>query len=47
LKVAARVEISARRLLFHLAGNDPYAERFRAVREHVMNPAIPETAGAG
>jgi Transposase DDE domain group 1 len=47
LKVAARVVTSARRVVFHLAGSYPYAERFRAVLERVMSPVIPARAGAG
>jgi Transposase DDE domain group 1 len=47
LKVAARVVVSARRIVFHLASSYPYAERFRAVFERVLNPVIPARAGAG
>ena len=47
LKVAARVVVSARRVVFHLASSYPYAERFRAVFERVMSPVIPARAGAG
>jgi Transposase DDE domain group 1 len=47
LKVAARVVVSARRIVFHLASSYPYAERFRAVLEYVISPAIPGRAGVG
>ena len=47
LKVAARVVVSARRVVFHLASSYPYAERFRAVFERVMSPAMPGRAGIG
>jgi hypothetical protein len=36
LKVAARVVVSARRLIFHLASSYPYQEAFRAVYERVI-----------
>jgi hypothetical protein len=45
LKVAARVVVSARRVVFHLASSYPYAERFRAVFDRVMNPAMPGKVG--
>jgi hypothetical protein len=47
LKVAARVVVSARRVVFHLASSYPYAERFRAVFDRVMNPAMPGKVGTG
>src|SRR4051812_5569097 len=47
LKVAARVVISARRVVFHLASCYPYAERFRAVLGRVMSPAMPGRVGIG
>jgi hypothetical protein len=47
LKLAARVVVSARRVVFHLASSYPYAERFRAVLERVMNPVIPARTGVG
>jgi hypothetical protein len=47
LKVAARVVVSARRVVFHLASSYPYAERFRAVLMHVMSPAMPGRVGIG
>jgi hypothetical protein len=47
LKVAVRVVVSARRVVFHLASSYPYAERFRAVFDRVMNSVIPARAGAG
>ena len=45
--VAARVVVSARRVVFHLAGSYPYAERFRAIFLRVMNPAMPGKVGIG
>ncbi|HEX3447887.1 MAG TPA: IS1380 family transposase, partial [Isosphaeraceae bacterium] len=47
LKVAARVVITARRVVFHLASSYPFQDRFRAVFERVMCPPIPRSAGAG
>jgi len=47
LKVAARVVISARRVVFHLASSYPYADRFRTIFEHVKNPMMPGRAGVG
>ena len=47
LKVAARVVVSARRVVFHLATSYPFADRFRAVFERVMGPVIPGRAGVG
>jgi hypothetical protein len=47
LKVAARVVVSARRVVFHLAGSYPYAERFRAAFERVLRPAMPGRVGVG
>jgi hypothetical protein len=47
LKVAARVVVSARRVVFHLASSYPYAERFTAVVHRVMNPAMPGRIGIG
>lgn len=47
LKVAARVVVSARRVVFHLATSYPWAERFQAVFERVMSPVIPGRAGVG
>jgi hypothetical protein len=47
LKVAARVVVSARRVVFHLASSYPYAERFRAVFERILRPAMPERVGVG
>ena len=44
---AARVVVSARRVVFHLASSYPYAERFRAVLMHVMSPALPGRVGIG
>jgi hypothetical protein len=47
LKVAARVVVSARRVVFHLASSYPYAERFRAAFERVMSAAMPGRVGIG
>ena len=47
LKVAARVVVSARRIVFHLATSYPWAARFRVVFERVLNPVIPGRAGVG
>jgi hypothetical protein len=47
LKVAARVVITARRVVFHLASSYPFQDRFRAVFERVMSPPIPRSAGTG
>jgi hypothetical protein len=47
LKVAARVVISARRVVFHLASSYPFGERFRAVFERVMSLPISRRAGVG
>ena len=45
-KVAARVEITARRVVFHLAGSYPYQEVFRRVQARVLGvPAV--TPGTG
>ncbi len=38
-KVAARVVVSARRVVFHLASSYPYREVFRAVYERLTGPA--------
>src|SRR6516164_6851761 len=47
LKVAARVVVSARRVVFHLASSYPYQEVFRAIFLRVMNPAMPGRVGIG
>jgi hypothetical protein len=47
LKVAARVVVTARRVVFHLATSYPYQDQFRAVFERVMNPAIGGIVGDG
>jgi hypothetical protein len=46
-KVAARVVVSARRVVFHLATSYPFQNQFRAVFERVMSPPIPRNAGTG
>jgi hypothetical protein len=47
LKVAARVVVSSRRVVFHLASSYPFAERFRAVFDRIMSLVMPARAGAG
>ena len=46
-KVAARVVVTARRVVFHLASSYPYQDLFRAVFERVMSASIPGRAGVG
>jgi hypothetical protein len=46
-KVAARVVVSARRVVFHLATSYPYQKLFRAVLEHLTSIAMPRQAGVG
>ncbi len=41
LKVAARVVVTARRVVFHLASSYPYQSAFRAVFARVMSPPVP------
>jgi hypothetical protein len=43
----ARVVLSARRVLFHLASSYPLQERFRSVLERIMSRAMPARAGVG
>ena len=43
LKVAARVVVTARRVVFHLASSYPYQAAFRAVFARVMSPPVPAT----
>jgi Transposase DDE domain group 1 len=47
LKVAARVVLSARRVVFHLASSYPLPELFRSVLERITVPATPGRAGVG
>jgi Transposase DDE domain group 1 len=47
LKVAARVVVSARRVVFHLSSSYPLQERFRAVLERLTVRATPGRAGVG
>jgi Transposase DDE domain group 1 len=47
LKVAARVVVSARRVVFHLASSYPLQEVFRSVLERITSRAAPGRAGAG
>ena len=47
LKVAARVLVSARRVVFHLASGYPYQELFDLVRERLMIPRPRLAAGTG
>ena len=46
-KVAARVVVTVRRVVFHLSSSYPYQDRFRAVFERVMSASIPVKAGVG
>jgi hypothetical protein len=46
-KVAARVVVSARRVVFHLATSYPFQNQFHAVFERVMSAPIPRSAGTG
>jgi hypothetical protein len=47
LKVAARVVVTARRVVLHLATSYPFQDRFRAVLERIMGASIPGKAGVG
>jgi DDE family transposase len=47
LKVAARVVVSARRVVFHLADSYPLKELFGSVLERMTARAMPGRAGAG
>jgi hypothetical protein len=47
LKVAARVVVSARRVVFHLASSYPLQERFGSVLERITSRAMPGRAGVG
>jgi Transposase DDE domain group 1 len=47
LKVAARVVVSARRVVFHLSSSYPLRERFRAVLERLTVRTTPGRAGVG
>jgi hypothetical protein len=47
LKVAARVVVTARRVVLHLATSYPFQDRFRAVFERVMSAPILGRAGVG
>jgi hypothetical protein len=47
LKVAARVAVSARRVIFHLATGHPFQDRFRTIIERVLSHPQPERAGVG
>jgi len=47
LKSAARVVVSARRVVFHLATSYPFAAQLGAVFEHLMSLVIPGRAGVG
>ena len=46
LKVAARVVVSARRVVFHLASSYPYQEMFRSVYERLTGRQLRPAAGA-
>jgi len=41
LKVAARVVVTARRVVFHLASSYPYQSAFRAILARVTSPPVP------
>ena len=41
LKVAARVVVTARRVVFHLASSYPYQAAFRAIFARVTSPPVP------
>lgn len=47
LKVAARVVVTARRVVFHLASSYPFQERFRGVFERLTSACGPRWAGVG
>ena len=47
LKVAARVVVSARRVVFHLASGYPLQELFRSILERIVSRAMPGRAGVG
>jgi hypothetical protein len=47
LKVAARVVVTARRVVFHLASSYPFRDQFRAAFEGVGRMAMPGRAGVG
>jgi hypothetical protein len=46
-KVAARVVVTARRVVFHLASSYPYQEVFRSVSEHLMGRRPAPVPGPG
>jgi Transposase DDE domain group 1 len=47
LKVAARVVVSARRVVFHLASSYPLQELFRSILERITSRVVPGRAGVG
>jgi hypothetical protein len=47
LKVAARVVVTARRVVFHLASSYPLQELFRSILERITSRALPGRAGVG
>jgi hypothetical protein len=47
LKVAARVVVTARRVVFHLASSYPFQDTFRMVFERVMSACVLRRAGVG
>ena len=47
LKVAARIVVSARRVVFHLASSYPFRDRFRAIFERVISTPLPARANLG
>jgi Transposase DDE domain group 1 len=46
-KVAARVAVTARRVVFHLATSYPFQNQFRAIFERVLSISVPARAGVG
>jgi hypothetical protein len=46
-KVAARMVVRARRVVFHLASGYPFQSQFRVILERVLRMAMPGRAGVG
>ncbi len=47
LKIAARVKVSVRRIVLHLAGGCPYQSLFRRAAQRLAAPLIPHTLDTG
>jgi hypothetical protein len=47
LKVAARVVVTVRRVVFHLASSDPYRAVFRSVLERLRGRSPHPASGSG